>query len=60
MTFEQFESLLLTGRDPDEPDRILQIMPWNVYSKLTRQDLRAIYAYLTAIPSRPDNPQPGP
>lgn len=60
LTFEQFESLLLTGRDPDEPDRILQIMPWNVYSKLTRQDLRAIYAYLTAIPSRPDNPQPGP
>lgn len=60
LTFEQFESLMHTGRDPDDPDRILQVMPWNIYGNLTRLDLRAIYEYLTSIPSRPDNPQPGP
>jgi hypothetical protein len=31
-----------------------------LYGKLTRFDLRAIYEYLSAIPSLPDNPDPGP
>ena len=26
-TFAQFKSLIRTGLDPDEPDRILQVMP---------------------------------
>lgn len=30
------------------------------YSRLTRLDLRAIYECLSAIPSLPDNPNPGP
>ncbi|MGH8185173.1 MAG: cytochrome C [Steroidobacteraceae bacterium] len=55
LTFEQFEALLRTGRDPENPDRILQVMPWNVYGKMTTLDLRAIYEYLRAIPSLPDN-----
>lgn len=58
LTFEEFEHVLRTGRDED--GEILQVMPWNVYGKLTRFDLRAIYEYLSAIPSLPDNPEPGP
>ena len=58
LTFEQFEHLLRTGEEED--GKILQVMPWNVYGKLTRFDLRAIYEYLSAIPSLPDNPDPGP
>jgi hypothetical protein len=57
LTFEEFEHLMRTGRDDGE---ILQVMPWNVYAKMTRTDLRAIYEYLSAIPSLPDNPAPGP
>jgi hypothetical protein len=58
LTFEEFEHLLRTGEEDD--GEILQVMPWNVYGKLTRLDLRAIYEYLSAIPSLPDNPDPGP
>lgn len=57
LTFEEFEHLLRTGEDEG---RILQVMPWNVYGKMTRLDLRAIYEYLSAIPSLADNPEPGP
>jgi hypothetical protein len=28
-------------------------MPWPVYGKMINRDLRAIYEYLRAIPSRP-------
>lgn len=57
LMFEEFEHVLRTGEDEGE---ILQVMPWNVYGKLTRFDLRAIYEYLSAIPSLPNNPEPGP
>lgn len=57
LTFEEFEQLMRTGR---EDERILQVMPWNVYGKMTRLDLRAIYEYLRAVPALPDNPAPGP
>jgi hypothetical protein len=60
LSFAQFRTLLRTGRDPDEPGRILQVMPWPVYGKMNDLDLLAIYEYLSAIPSRPDNPNPGP
>jgi len=60
LTFEEFERALRAGRDPDDPGRILQVMPWPVYQHLLGLDLRAIYEYLSAIPSRPDNPNPGP
>ena len=56
LTFEEFEHLLRTG---EHEGKILQVMPWNVYGKMTRLDLRAIYEYLSAIPSLPDNPEPG-
>lgn len=60
LTFEEFEHLLRTGRDDEDPTRILQVMPWNIYGKMTRLDLRAIYEYLSAIPSLPDNTAPPP
>lgn len=60
LTFEEFVQLMRTGREPDDPDEILQVMPWNVYGKMTHGDLRAMYEYLRAIPSLPDNPNPGP
>jgi hypothetical protein len=57
LTFQQFQDLLRTGRDEG---RILQVMPWPVFANLADGDLRAIYEYLRAIPSRPDNSNPGP
>jgi hypothetical protein len=60
LTFEEFENVLRTGRDDDNPNRILQVMPWNIYGKLATRDLRAIYEYLRTIPSLPNNPNPGP
>jgi hypothetical protein len=44
----------------DPPGVLLQVMPWPPFGKKTDGDLRAIYEYLRAIPSLPDNPNPGP
>jgi hypothetical protein len=60
LTWAGFLHVIRTGHVPDENNRILQVMPWPVYANLTDRDLRAIYEYLRAIPSRPDNPNPGP
>jgi hypothetical protein len=35
-------------------------MPWPAYGKMTTRDLVAVYEYLRALPSLPDNPHPGP
>jgi hypothetical protein len=35
-------------------------MPWSVYGKKTDLDLTAIYEFLRAVPSLPNNPNPGP
>jgi hypothetical protein len=59
LTFEQFKSVFRTGRDPRAPDHILQVMPWPVFRNLVDADIRAIYEYLSAIPSKPNNPNPG-
>jgi hypothetical protein len=55
LTREEFVTLIRTGRDHENPDRILQVMPWPVYANMTDLDLRAVYEYLRAIPSLPDN-----
>lgn len=64
LTFEEFVTAIRTGDDPDGPrpplPPKLQVMPWPVYASMSDRDLRAIYEYLRAIPSRPDNPSPGP
>jgi hypothetical protein len=49
-TFAQFKHLIRTGHDPDEGNRILQVMPWPVFRNMNDDDLRAIYEYLRAIP----------
>ena len=64
LTLEGFINTIRTGLDPDGPrpplPPLLQVMPWPVYAQMSNRDLRAIYEYLRAIPSRPDNPNPGP
>ena len=61
MTFNQFLHTIRTGETDDHPmfGPLLQVMPWPTFRKMTDHDLRAIYEYLRAIPSRPDNPNPG-
>ena len=61
MTFDQFLHTMRTGETDDHPQfgPLLQVMPWPTFRKMTDHDLRAIYEYLRAIPSRPDNPSPG-
>jgi hypothetical protein len=65
LTFKEFLHVMRTGEDPDDPNphpRLLQAMPWPVYQDMTDRDLRAVYEYLSAIPSIPGEPQcpPGP
>ena len=61
LTLTEFIQTLRTGHNPqDRPGRILQVMPWPEYAKKTDRDLTAIYEFLRALPSLPDNPTPGP
>lgn len=61
LTLAEFIETMRTGHDPhDPPGQILQVMPWPVFGKKTDRDLAAIYEYLRALPSLPDNPNPGP
>lgn len=61
LTLQQFVTTLRTGHNPlDPPGVLLQVMPWPEFGKKTDRDLAAIYEYLSAIPSKPDNPNPGP
>jgi hypothetical protein len=56
LTLDEFIQVLRTGHDPDAPaGSLLQVMPWPAFGKKTDNDLRAIYEYLRAIPSLPDN-----
>jgi mono/diheme cytochrome c family protein len=64
MTLEKFIHIMRTGEDDDHippnvpsvNNDLLQVMPWPVYRKMSDHDLRAIYEYLSAIPSRPGYP----
>jgi hypothetical protein len=61
LTRQQFIQTLRSGHNPkDPPGEILQVMPWPTFGKKSDTDLAAIYEYLRAIPSLPDNPHPGP
>jgi hypothetical protein len=61
LTLDQFIITLRTGHNPnDPPNHILQVMPWPVYGKKTDLDLTAMYEFLRALPSLPDNQSPGP
>jgi hypothetical protein len=50
LTFQEFRTLLRTGHDPDEPDEILQVMPWPIFGEMNDHDLKAVYEYLRSIP----------
>ncbi len=61
LTRSEFIQTLRTGHNPkDPPGQILQVMPWPAYGKKTELELAAVYEYLRAIPSLPDNTHPGP
>ena len=62
LTLADFLHLMRTGETDDHPalGPLMQAMPWPTFRKMTDRDLRAIYEYLSAIPSRPDNTNPGP
>jgi len=51
LTFPEYKKLIRTGHDPDDPDEILQVMPWPVFQNMTDRDIRAVYEYLRSIPS---------
>ena len=53
LTLAEFVRTMRTGHDPDDPSELLQVMPWPVYQEMVFDDLKAIYTYLKAIPSRP-------
>jgi len=66
-SFEEFLSIMRTGRDPDKAHPqfgpFLQVMPWPAFQNMTTHDLRAIYTYLSAIPcieGDPGLPDPRP
>jgi hypothetical protein len=59
LTYQEFLNVLRTGHDPDT-GRLLQVMPWPVFQNMLDGDIRAIYEFLRAIPSLPNNPNPGP
>jgi hypothetical protein len=54
LTFDQFMEVMRTGKDFDNQHPqfgpLLQVMPWPFSSKMTDDDLRNIYEYLSAIP----------
>jgi hypothetical protein len=54
LTYRQFVLAMRYGQDP-AANRLLQVMPWPSYQDLTHRDLRAIYEYLSSIPSLPCN-----
>lgn len=61
LTLAGFLEVMHYGHDPrDPPGDLLQVMSWPLYRWKTDHDLTAIYEYLRAIPSLPDNPNPGP
>jgi hypothetical protein len=45
---EHFTADPICALGPDTP--VLQVMPWPTYHSMTDADLKAIYAYLTALP----------
>lgn len=61
LTFDEFEIVMRTGIDlkhfpphvPSAENDLLQVMQWPVFRNMTDRDLRAVYEYLSAIPSVP-------
>ncbi|MBL0402668.1 c-type cytochrome [Microvirga aerilata] len=49
-TEQQFIQTIRTGRHQGQGRQILPPMPWPAYSKMTDDDLKAVFAYLRQIP----------
>jgi hypothetical protein len=61
LTLAGFLEVMHYGHDPrDPPGDLLQVMPWPLYRWKTDRELSAMYEYLRAIPSLPNNPNQGP
>lgn len=54
ITYAAFKSAMQTGNDPMDPGTLLQVMPWTTFQNMTDLELKAIYDYLSSIPSLPD------
>jgi|SRR5262245_32563944 len=50
LSFEDYLRLIRTGHDPDDPEEIVQVMPWPFYQSMLTHDIRAVYEYLRAVP----------
>ncbi len=57
LTLQQFKRVMHLGARSSTA-RLLQVMPWPVYGKMTDRDLEAVYEFLSAIPSLPNPPSP--
>lgn len=53
LTYQQFKSAMHDGQDSHNSAHILQVMPWPIYRNWDEHDLRAVYLYLSSIPSAP-------
>jgi hypothetical protein len=53
LTLARFAHVLRTGEDPEHPGTLLQVMPWDTFRYMTDMDIRAVYDYLSSIPSLP-------
>ncbi len=53
MTYAQFVAAMRHGTDPDNPNRLLQVMPWPSYTPMADAELNSIYQYLSALPPAP-------
>lgn len=58
-TEDSFVQALRTGKHFGVGRPILPPMPWTAYARMTDEDLRAIYAYLSTLPAV-DNTAPNP
>jgi hypothetical protein len=51
-TEQVFVNSLKTGRHMGIGRPIMPPMPWQAYSRMTDEDLRAMYAYLRSVPAK--------
>ena len=50
LTEDQFVQTIRTGKDHLDQSRMLVVMPWLIYRWMSDEDLKAVYAYLRAVP----------
>ena len=53
MSYEQFRSAMHDGVSSTNSSHILQAMPWPIFRSMYENEYRAIYQYLSSIPSAP-------